>query len=550
MERYLEEYNRWLSSDDIKEDQEMYQELVSMKWNDDLIKECFSDTLHFGTSGLRGVMGAGTDRINIFMVRKVSQGIAEYMRKNFDEPGFIIAYDSRKNSRKFALAAAEVMAGNGIPVYIFREMTPVPVLSYAIRTLDVTLGAVITASHNRKEYNGYKVYNSDGYQITGDIPKDILNEIEKVDIFRDIKRIDIEDAFAYSICTYVDDAIIDGYMESVKHVTGSGIKRRALSRIESLNQTILYTPLYGAGYEFVRKLCPSFETVDTQIEHDGDFPTAPYPNPEKKEAFNEAIRIAEEKNIDYIVATDPDSDRFGLAVRDKDGFKVLTGNEIGILLFNFICETRKLPSKGIAYRSIVTTNMVDAIAQSHKIEMKTTLTGFKYIGEKLSQLSDLHKFIFAFEESNGFLMGTHSFDKDGICACVLAGQMISWYGNLIEALEKLYVKYGYYTGMAYDFPGNSDEISDIMCSMRETPLWEDCKVTDFLEGIDGLPQADILRFTKNDGSQVYMRPSGTEPKLKVYIFTKGRSRKEAEDKIEEIAVDLKTGIKGDADEFI
>ena len=545
MEKYLEEYGRWLASEEIQKDSEIYEQLTQMRWNESAIKENFSRYLHFGTSGLRGIMGAGTDKMNVYIVRKVTQGVAEYMRKNFDDPAVVIAYDSRRNSFEFAKATAEVMAGNGIPVYMFREMTPVPVLSYAIRNLDVSLGIAVTASHNSKEYNGYKVYGSDGYQITGDVPAMILDEIDRIDIFDDIRRISYEDALLYSICIYVDDAIIQGYYREVRKAVTGRIKRRALSRMNRYSKKILYTPLYGTGYSYVSELCPGFEFLDSQIEHDGDFPTAPYPNLEKESAFREAIRACEVCDADYIFATDPDSDRFGMAVKTPEGFRLLTGNEIGILLFSFICETRKLQKNSVAYRSIVTTNMADAIAARHKVEMKKTLTGFKYIGEKLSSLDDEGRFVFAFEESNGFLAGTYSMDKDGVCTCLLAEQMIGYYGDILEKLDKLYRKYGYYVNRNYEYAADPDRISDVMAKLREEKLWENASVTDYLDGIYGFPQSDILQYTLGDGCQIYIRPSGTEPKLKAYIFSKGKTYEDAERIADSIMSDLVRMIEGD-----
>lgn len=545
MEKYLEEYGRWLSSEEIQKDREIYGQLVDMRWNESAIKENFSEYLHFGTSGLRGIMGAGTDKMNVYIVRKVTQGVAEYMRKTFDDPAVVIAYDSRRNSFEFAKATAEVMAGNGIPVYMFREMTPVPVLSYAIRNLDVSLGIAVTASHNSKEYNGYKVYGSEGYQITGDVPAMILDEIDRVDIFNDIRRISYDDALLYSICTYVDDEIIQGYYREVRKAVSARIKRRASGRMNRYSRKILYTPLYGTGYKYVSNLCPEFEFLDTQIDHDGDFPTAPYPNPEKESAFREAIRACEECDADYIFATDPDSDRFGMAVRTPEGFRLLTGNEIGILLFSFICETRKLQKNSVAYRSIVTTNMADAIASRYNIEMRKTLTGFKYIGESLSCLDDMGRFVFAFEESNGFLPGAYSMDKDGICTCLLAEQMIGYYGDVLDKLDKLYRKYGYYINRNYEYAADSDRISDVMVRLREEKLWENADVTDYLDGVSGFPQSDILHFTLRDGCQIYVRPSGTEPKLKAYIFSKGKTCEEAESRAERIMSDIARFIEGE-----
>lgn len=527
MENSIKEYNLWVSQNEL--DDETRAELASMRWDTDRIYDAFHKSLRFGTSGLRGIMGAGTNRINRYIVRKVTQGVASYIKKNFSDPSFVIAYDCRKNSREFAQEAAGVMAANGIPVYIFEQMAPVSLLSFAVKRLGASLGLMITASHNSREYNGYKVYSSEGYQITDAASEAILAECEQIDTFSDVSYMEFDEALKWSICTYIDEAVCEEFIQSILSLK--------LTDISSSNIKVVYTPLYGAGFRFVKTVLEraglkNLYIVENQVEHDGDFPTCPYPNPEREAVYEQAISRAEEIDADLIIVTDPDGDRTGVAVKTEGGYRILTGNEIGILMFNYICRNRKHIKKGYVFKSLVSTPLIDTIARKHRLQVKTTLTGFKYIGEGITALEDKKKFVFGFEESNGYLIGSYCRDKDGIGAAMSAVEMAVYYKNIIAALEKIYKKYGYCSSDAFSFEdngsGGDNRISSIMDRLRAGEAGFDAKITDYRDGAEGLPAADILRYCFNDGSIVYIRPSGTEPKLKAYIFAQGKSVADSE----------------------
>ncbi len=527
MENSIRKYNLWASQNEL--DADTRAELADMRWDTDRIYDAFHKDLVFGTSGLRGIMGAGTNRINKYVVRKVTQGVASYIRKNFDDPSFVIAYDCRKNSEEFAKEAACVMTANGIPVYIFEEMVPVSLLSFAVKRLGASLGLMITASHNSKEYNGYKIYSSEGYQITDRVSEEILAECQKIDIFNDISYMEFEDALKWSICTFVEDRICEEFIESIlslrlTDISGSDIK-------------VVYTPLYGAGFKFVKTLLEraglkSLYIVENQIEHDGDFPTCPYPNPEKEAAYEQAILKAKEVDAGLIIMTDPDGDRIGIAVKQNDGYRILTGNEIGILMFSYICKKRRHIKKGYVFKSIVSTPVIDSIARKHKIQVKTTLTGFKYIGEGVTELDDSKKFVFGFEESNGYLIGDYCRDKDGTGAALTAVEMAVYYKDIIAKLDDIYRKFGYCSSSSFNYEDNQTggeaRINELMNLLRDDKNIFDGEITDYKCGEDNSLQADVLKYSFNDGSTVYIRPSGTEPKLKAYIFASGKSTAEAE----------------------
>lgn len=526
MENSIKEYNLWISQKELDEDTRT--ELAAMRWDTDRIYDAFHKSLSFGTSGLRGIMGAGTNRINRYVVRKVTQGVASYIKKNYSDPSFVIAYDCRKNSDEFAKEAACVMAANGIPVYIFDEMAPVSLLSFAVKRLGASLGLMITASHNSREYNGYKVYSSDGYQITDEVSEAILAECQQLDTFEDVSYMEFEDALKWSICTYIEDSICEEFIESILALR--------LTDISGSNIRVVYTPLYGAGFKYVKTVLEkaglkNLYIVENQIEHNGDFPTCPYPNPEKPEVYEQAIRKAEETDADLIIVTDPDGDRIGIAVKDGSGYRILTGNEIGILMFNYICRNRRHIKKGYVFKSIVSTPLIENIAKKHKVQVKTTLTGFKYIGEGITALEDKCKFVFGFEESNGYLIGSYCRDKDGVGAAMTAVEMAVYYKNIIAGLDKIYRKFGYCSGSTFNFednePGGEARIAEIMAALRAGETAFDAEAQDYINGGDNLPKADILKYRFNDGSIVYIRPSGTEPKLKSYIFAQGRSEAEA-----------------------
>ena len=526
MENSIKEYNLWISQKELDEDTRT--ELAAMRWDTDRIYDAFHKSLSFGTSGLRGIMGAGTNRINRYVVRKVTQGVASYIKKNYSDPSFVIAYDCRKNSDEFAKEAACVMAANGIPVYIFDEMAPVSLLSFAVKRLGASLGLMITASHNSREYNGYKVYSSDGYQITDEASEAILAECQQLDTFEDVSYMEFEDALKWSICTYIEDSICEEFIESILALR--------LTDISGSNIRVVYTPVYGAGFKYVKTVLEkaglkNLYIVENQIEHNGDFPTCPYPNPEKPEVYEQAIRKAEETDADLIIVTDPDGDRIGIAVKDGSGYRILTGNEIGILMFNYICRNRRHIKKGYVFKSIVSTPLIENIAKKHKVQVKTTLTGFKYIGEGITALEDKRKFVFGFEESNGYLIGSYCRDKDGVGAAMTAVEMAVYYKNIIANLNKIYGKFGYCSSSTFNFednePGGEARIAEIMAALRAGETAFDAKAQDYINGGDNLPKADILKYRFNDGSIVYIRPSGTEPKLKAYIFARGRSEAEA-----------------------
>ena len=526
MENSIKEYNLWISQKELDEDTRT--ELAAMRWDTDRIYDAFHKSLSFGTSGLRGIMGAGTNRMNRYVVRKVTQGVASYIKKNYSDPSFVIAYDCRKNSDEFAKEAACVMAANGIPVYIFDEMAPVSLLSFAVKRLGASLGLMITASHNSREYNGYKVYSSDGYQITDEASEAILAECQQLDTFEDVSYMEFEDALKWSICTYIEDSICEEFIESILALR--------LTDISGSNIRVVYTPLYGAGFKYVKTVLEkaglkNLYIVENQIEHNGDFPTCPYPNPEKPEVYEQAIRKAEETDADLIIVTDPDGDRIGIAVKDGSGYRILTGNEIGILMFNYICRNRRHIKKGYVFKSIVSTPLIENIAKKHKVQVKTTLTGFKYIGEGITALEDKRKFVFGFEESNGYLIGSYCRDKDGVGAAMTAVEMAVYYKNIIANLNKIYGKFGYCSSSTFNFednePGGEARIAEIMAALRAGETAFDAKAQDYINGGDNLPKADILKYRFNDGSIVYIRPSGTEPKLKAYIFARGRSEAEA-----------------------
>ena len=526
MENSIKEYNLWISQKEL--DADMRAELADMRWDTDKIYDAFHKELSFGTSGLRGIMGAGTNRMNRYVVRKVTQGVASYIKKNFSDPSFVIAYDCRRNSEEFAREAACVMAANGIPVYIFDEMAPVSLLSFAVKRLGASLGLMITASHNSREYNGYKVYSSDGYQITDEASEAILAECQQLDTFEDVSYMEFEDALKWSICTYIEDSICEEFIESILAL--------GLTDISGSNIRVVYTPLYGAGFKYVKTVLEkaglkNLYIVENQIEHNGDFPTCPYPNPEKPEVYEQAIRKAEETDADLIIVTDPDGDRIGIAVKDGSGYRILTGNEIGILMFNYICRNRRHIKKGYVFKSIVSTPLIENIAKKHKVQVKTTLTGFKYIGEGITALEDKRKFVFGFEESNGYLIGSYCRDKDGVGAAMTAVEMAVYYKNIIANLNKIYGKFGYCSSSTFNFednePGGEARIAEIMAALRAGETAFDAKAQDYINGGDNLPKADILKYRFNDGSIVYIRPSGTEPKLKAYIFARGRSEAEA-----------------------
>ncbi len=535
----------WLWREKAVADQELGEELKGMEQEPDRIREAFYRELVFGTGGLRGILGAGTNRMNVYTVAKVTQGLADHIRKKSEqrECSVAVSYDSRIKSELFARTASAVLAANGLRVFLFPRLMPTPCLSYAVRRLGCFAGIMITASHNPAEYNGYKVYGADGCQITTEAAADILEEIRKLDIFSDVKQGSFEDGVRGGRITYIPDEVDRSFIEEVK--------KQSLWGEEGAGKeiSVVYSPLNGTGLKPVlRALRESGYTditvVEEQREPDGRFPTCPRPNPEVKAAMELGIRYAREKGADLVLATDPDCDRVGVAVRDHKGeYTLLSGNETGLLLLDYVCARRKalgtMPEEPVFMKTIVTTAMAERIASCYGVKTVNVLTGFKFIGEQLGFLEAEGKedsFIFAFEESYGYLSGSYVRDKDGVGASLLICEMAAFYKSrgisLAEKLEELYRTYGYCldTQHCYEFEGarGSEQMAEIMKRFRENPFFLGEKrivsFLDYRDGLDGLPKSDVVRFSLEDGCSVVVRPSGTEPKIKVYVSVRGESR--------------------------
>ena len=527
------EYSRWMKNIDAHDD--LYEELLQM--DPDSKSEAFCCDMTFGTGGLRGIIGAGTNRINRFTVSRASQGLANYITRQFiKDPSIAIAFDSRVNSDIFSEYAAKVFSANGIKVYLYHEIMPTPCLSYAVRSLRCSAGIVITASHNPSEYNGYKVYGSDGCQITTEVAKEIYSEIEKVDFFSGIKYMANDTAVNCGKVVYIDPSIYTSFVERVKNQSvlyGDSVDR---------NIRIVFSPLNGTGKKPVLKVLQETGFTDItlvaeQSEPNGLFPTCPYPNPEEHEAMELGLNYCKKLGAELLLATDPDADRCGVAVRVSDNqYKLLTGNEVGILLLDFICSQRtkhgKMPKKPVFIKTIVTTDLAEKIAAHYGVETINVLTGFKFIGEMIGFLEHEGRendYIFGFEESCGFLSGTYVRDKDAINAVILICEMAAYYKKhgitLVDRLEELYLKYGYSMNSLYSYKLSglygAEKIQKTMNSFRlNRNSFGHQKITeviDYSEGFQMLPKANVIKYSFENGSSLVIRPSGTEPKLKVYI---------------------------------
>lgn len=547
------EYLRWLtcSGEDLKE------ELIIMNMNQ--IEDAFYRNLSFGTGGLRGTIGAGTNRMNVHTVAKASQGLADYLRKHYANPSVVIGYDSRIKSDVFAKVAAEVFSANGVKVFIWPQLMPVPTVSFATRYLHASAGVMITASHNPAKYNGYKVYGDDGCQITTEAAKEILAEIEKLDIFADVKTYSFEKGLNDSSIEYICDFVYTAFVEEVKN--------QSVLFGEAVNKdtAIVYTPLNGAGLKpLLRTLQEAGYTnvtvVKEQEQPDGNFPTCPYPNPEIKEAMALGMEYAKKHNADLLLATDPDCDRVGIAVKDKNGeYVLLSGNETGMLLLDYICSQRikhnKMPQDPVMVKTIVTMDMGEQIAKSYGVKTINVLTGFKFIGEQIGLLEKQGKadsYIFGFEESYGYLSGSYVRDKDGVNGAYLICEMFSYYAtrgiSLLDKLNELFGKFGYClnTLHSYEFEGSAGfaKMQQIMKQFREGVESFGGKkihtVLDYSQGLDGLPKSDVLKYLMEDNCSVVVRPSGTEPKLKAYISVSASTKAEAELIEARIAQELST----------
>ena len=549
-------YDLWLKN--ATEDPDLIPELESIKDDQDAVYDRFYRELEFGTAGLRGVLGAGTNRMNIYVVRYATQGLANYLKKNYDKASVAIAGDSRIKSDVFVKEAARVLAANGIKAYVARELQPTPVVSFCVRELKCQAGIMVTASHNPAKYNGYKCYGSDGCQMTDESADAVYSEIQSIDIFNDVKTIEFEQGLADGSIEYIDDTVYDSYIENVKkQAVNPGICKGA-------GLKVVYTPLNGAGNKLVRRVLAetgvdNVVVVKEQEMPDGNFTTCPYPNPEIKEALQLGLDLCEKEKPDLLLATDPDSDRVGIAVKLKDGsFRLMTGNETGIMLTNYILSCRKalnnLPKNPFVVKTIVTTELVAKICDKFGCELRNVLTGFKYIGEQILELEkagEEERYIFGFEESYGYLAGTYVRDKDAVVASMLICEMAAYYRtqgkSLDDVITELYKEFGYYKNktVSFEFDGAAglEKMGGIMTSLRENHPDEICGrrvtvvndyklslKTDKANGTTAeikLPKSNVIAFMLDDGCSITVRPSGTEPKIKLYITAVGENEESA-----------------------
>ena len=554
------EYERWLAN--ATADADVVTELKTL--DDAKIEDAFYRDLAFGTGGLRGVIGAGTNRMNVYTVAKASQGLADYLKKNFETPSVAIGYDSRIKSDVFAKVAAGVFAANGVKVNIWPVLMPVPTVSFATRYLHTSAGVMVTASHNPSKYNGYKVYGADGCQITTEAAAEILAEIEKLDIFADVKTSDFEAGVANGSIQYIPDEVYTAFVEQVKSQSvlfGEEVNK---------NVAIVYSPLNGTGLKPVTRTLKemgytNITVVKEQEQPDGNFPTCPYPNPEIKEAMALGMEYAKKCNADLLLATDPDCDRVGIAVKNKAGeYELLTGNQTGMLLLDYICAGRiekgTMPKNPVAVKSIVSTPLADAIAAHYGVEMRSVLTGFKWIGDQIANLEaagEVDRFIFGFEESYGYLAGPYVRDKDAVIGSMLICEMAAYYrsigSSIKQRLEEIYKEYGRYLNKvdSFEFPGltGMEKMASIMQKLRDEPPAELAghkvvKVTDYKKPEEtGLPAANVLIYSLENGATVVVRPSGTEPKIKTYFTTLGKDLAEAQAQKDALAAAIEPMLK-------
>lgn len=549
-------YQLWLEK--ARDDKDLICELQSIAGNQDEIYDRFYRNLAFGTAGLRGVIGAGTNRMNIYNVRLATQGLANYLNKKCKDASVAISYDSRIKSTLFAQEAARVLAANGIRAYITKELQPTPVLSFAVRQLHCQAGIMVTASHNPAAYNGYKCYGPDGCQMTDDDANAVYAEIQAVDCFEDVKLVDFEHAVAEGSIVYIDDSLYEAYLQKVAQqavtpgvCAGAGLK-------------VVYTPLNGTGNKLVREILKRTGIEDVcivkeQENPDGNFTTCPYPNPEIREALQLGLALCQKEQADLLLATDPDSDRVGIAVKDGEDYRLLTGNETGIMLTDYILSRRRekgdLPENPVVVKTVVTSILINRICEKYGCQLVNVLTGFKYIGEQileLEQKQEEDRYVFGFEESYGYLAGTYVRDKDAVVASMLICEMAAYYKRqgktLANVIDFLYHEYGYYqnTTLNFGFAGAAgmEKMNDIMTSLRyDAPSsiagFAVIKTDDYLQGISKnlengettpitLPKSNVIAYSLQGGHSVIVRPSGTEPKIKLYITAVGTDKQNAQ----------------------
>lgn len=557
----LKKLNRWLSYDGLS--QEIYQELAAYsealksdgRDNEALeqVYERFYKELEFGTGGLRGILGAGTNRMNVYTVGRATQGMADYVNLHFGpggdrrtgaQPSVAISYDSRNKSKEFAEESARILAANGIQVYLYKTLMPTPALSFAVRHYGCNAGIMITASHNPAKYNGFKAYNEEGCQMTLEQADEVLKLIQKLDLFEDVKKPGEGDD-CLSHIQYISEEAVDAFVAAVKAESAGAPGCRDLK--------VVYTPLNGSGNLPVRRILKEIgvahvTVVPEQELPDGNFPTCPYPNPEKKEALALGLALCNEtKTADLLLATDPDCDRVGIAVKHDGEYRLMTGNQVGILLLDFLClarsgkigckPARTMPEKPVAVKTIVSSKMTEAVAAHYGVELWDVLTGFKFIGEQIGFLEakgEENRYIFGFEESYGYLSGPYVRDKDAVNASMLICEMAAYYKTkgktLVDRMEELYSQFGYYKNDLLDFTfegaAGMDKMASIMADFRANPPLgiigkAVAKRIDYRNDETGLPKADVLSYVLEDGSSIMIRPSGTEPKLKIYLSAKG-----------------------------
>lgn len=546
------ELERWIAN---VSDEELAAELAEMKkaadaGDDSAAVDAFFQDLAFGTAGLRGTLGAGTNRMNIYTVGRATQGFADYLNANFENPSVAIARDSRNKGELFVQVTASILAANGIVAHVYPKISPVPTLSFAVRDLGCSGGICMTASHNPAAYNGYKAYGPDGCQITSEAAKAISASIASTDAFSGVKTMGFDEAVASGMVKWIDDAVLERYYDAV---LSKSVGSLSAEQVAEAPLKLVYTPLNGTGLIPVttvleRAGITDITVVPEQREPNGDFPTCPYPNPEIREAMQKGIDLCEEVHPDLLLATDPDADRVGVACKDGDDYTLLTGNEMGVLLLDYIARMRSERgedlSDKVAVTTIVSSAMVDALAAEYGFELRRCLTGFKYIGDIITELSDagqVDRFIFGFEESYGYLSGDHVRDKDAVNASLLICQMAQDYKlrgmNLAQAMRALYEKHGWWLNRtaSVSFPGaaGAETMRGIMAKLREQAPSELAgraveAVVDYEGGVNGLPSANVVEFDVEGGNKVIVRPSGTEPKIKLYVFAKDADRAAAD----------------------
>ncbi len=554
MARETELLGVWL--DNVQE-ADLREELTAMQEDEKAALEAFHQDLEFGTAGLRGIIGAGTNRMNVHTVGRATQGFANYLNANFENPSVAIGRDSRIKGEEFVRRTAEVFAANGVKTYVYPRIEPTPAVSWAVRDLSCSGGVCMTASHNPAPYNGYKAYGPDGCQIATEAADAISAAIADVDTFADVKMCDFDQAIEQGMIEWIGEDVLDRYIDAVEACSVVP----ADMDLSAFPLKLVYTPLNGTGLECVSRILERVGVTDVtvvpeQAEPDGNFPTCPYPNPEIREALQKGIDLCEEVHPDLLVATDPDADRTGIAVKDGDDYLLLTGNETGVLMLDY-CARMTAESQGaealknkVAVTTIVSSVMVDAIAAQYGFEVRRVLTGFKYIGGVIGELEaagEPDRYLFGFEESYGYLNGTHVRDKDAVNASMIICQMAQYYKsrgmNLADAMRELYERHGYFLNktLSFSFPGveGGERMKSIMSELREQPPAKIAglaveRVVDYATGVDGLPSANVVEFDLEGGNKVIFRPSGTEPKVKAYLFAKRETRETAGELLAEL----------------